>query len=413
MIRSNKPTSFGLLNTVKQKNEELLQNIRKDLQASRQKANDSIREILDNTTMNKLKREVGTIKSAVTEEMRRKDSALAAANVDAHNAVLELAKMQDKAALESKLNDTKVNAALMDVDDHRKQVEAELAEAQAELEANRLELENTYVERMAEIDATHTATQRETEEARAQIMEEGRRLEEYMDELSATEAKQAREAADTEHAIQALKQQAETHRTEMAARRKELANATAAIAERDQALVEADHALPLIEAALENAKVQLQDSEARRRQEVADLQQQIGEIMAEKNAELHDVRAVFEARLAEAAEQNAEKDRLLKDAVEVATAKDAENRRLKSQSQSESQSPSTATSPSKSTTTSPSKSQPQYASTKTAQTPSPKKSTKSKSNTSPPKSGGRRKMVRVPIRNGSATRLVPMEDESY
>ena len=191
--------------------------------------------------MNKLKREVGSIKSTVTDEMRRKDSALAAANVDAHNAVLELAKMQDKAALASTINESKVSAALTEVDEHRQRVEEELAQAQAELESNRLELERTYAERMAEVDATNAANQKETEEARAQIMEEGRRLEAYMDELAAQEAKQAKEAADTEHAIAALKQHAVTHRAEMAARRKELAAATAAIAERDQALVEADH----------------------------------------------------------------------------------------------------------------------------------------------------------------------------
>ena len=240
-LRSQKPSTFNLLNTVKQRNAELLQSIRKDLQASRQRANDSIREILDNTTMNKLKREVGSIKSTVTDEMRRKDSALAAANVDAHNAVLELAKMQDKAALASTINESKVSAALTEVDEHRQRVEEELAQAQAELESNRLELERTYAERMAEVDATNAANQKETEEARAQIMEEGRRLEAYMDELAAQEAKQAKEAADTEHAIAALKQHAVTHRAEMAARRKELAAATAAIAERDQALVEADH----------------------------------------------------------------------------------------------------------------------------------------------------------------------------
>jgi len=237
--------------------------------------------------MNKLKREVGSIKSTVTEELRRKDSALAAANADAHNAVLELSRLQDKANLESSINESKVTAALDEVDQHRAQVEAELGEVQAELE-------QAYGERMAEVDATHKANQKETENARTQIMEEGRRLEAFMDELSVQESKQAKDVADTAFIISELKQQADSHRTEMAARRQELADATTAIAERDQALVEADRALadlPNMEAALSNARVQLEDSEARRRQEVAELQQQIGAIMAEKNAELHDVRA--------------------------------------------------------------------------------------------------------------------------
>ena len=167
--------------------------------------------------------------------------------------------------------------------------------------------------------------------------------------------------------------------------------------------------MPIIEAALDNAKAQLQDSEARRRQEIADLQQQIGEIMAEKNTELHDVRITFEARLAEAAQQNAEKDALLRNAVEAASAKDAENRRLQSQFASTNESLALARSDKEkaiSVTTVPSSKQ-------TSPSKSSPKSKADRATKSPLNKTGtprRRSMVRVPIRNGSSTRLVPMEE---
>lgn len=378
-VRAKAPSQFNLLATVKQRNNALLASIKADLKASRGRANESIRAILDHTSMAQMKREVGSLKATVTNELRKKDSALAVANANAHNAALELSKLTETQELIASQNQQKVEAALDEVDAHREQVETELNQLQNDLE-------KVYADKLAEVEAIDEKRKQETEEARAGLLKEGQHLEFLMDELVASEEAQKEEVAAKDAEMLATQDALADAQATIAALNKELVDAALTIGDREQALLEADEALaelPILGAALENAKKATTDADDRRRREVSDLQQQIGNVMSEKNAELHEMRATYDTKLAAAAEQLATKDALLLEAVAVAKAKDAEARRLQKEA--------TAAA----------------AAAAAAEAAAAKAAALAGSDSSP------QRYKRVPIRRGSATRLVPIDDPAY